>query len=90
MRAVHCKRDVATGKLRGHRLLSGERYGLILLSEEKPDLDAVVPRFVSVVVGENTGRLGLECSKGVRDKGLVCHIRVKDLASIARGDELAL
>ena len=68
MGAVHCVRDVATRELGGHRLLSCEWYGLILLSEEKSDLDAIVPRLVSVVVGENTSRLGLECSNGFRDK----------------------
>lgn len=90
MRAVHCIRDVATGELRGHRLLSREWYGLVLLGEEKPDLNAIIPRLVGVVVGENTRRLGFKCSNSFLDKGLVRNIRVEDLTSIARSDEIAL
>lgn len=90
MRAVHSIRDVATGELRGHRLLSREWYGLVLLGEEKADLNTVIPRLVCVVVRKDTRRLWFECSNGFLDKGLVRHIRVEDLTSIARGDEIAL
>lgn len=90
MRAVHGVRDIATGELSRHRLLSCEWDGLVLLGEEKADLDAVVPGFVCVVVGENTGRLRLESSDSFVNKGLVRHISVEDLASVDRGDEFAL
>lgn len=90
VRAVHSIGDMATWKLSRHRLLSCEWDGLVLLGEEKADLDTVVPRLVCVVVGEDTGRLGLESSEGFLDKGLVRHISVEDLASVERGDEFAL
>lgn len=90
MGAVHGVRDIATWELSRHRLLSGEWDGLILLGEEKADLNAVIPRFVRVVVGEDTGRLGLEGSDSFLYEGLACHIGVKDLTCVGGGDELAL
>lgn len=90
MRAVHGIRDIATWELRCHGLLSCEWYGLVLLGEEKADLNTLVPGLVCVVVGEDTGRLGLESSDGFLDKGLVRHISVEDLAPVGRRDEFAL
>lgn len=90
MRAVHCVRDIAGRKLRGHGLLSRERYSLVLLGEEEADLDAVAPGCVGIVVGENSSRFGLESSNGFFDKGLVRHIRVEDLSRIYRCDKFAL
>lgn len=90
MRTVHCVRDIATWKLRGHGLLSCKWYGLVLLREEEADLDTVIPRCVCIVVGKDTSRLGLESSNGFVNKGLVCYICVKDLGSVDRGDEFAL
>lgn len=90
VRAVHGIRDIASWELSRHRLLGCEWDGLILLGEEKAHLDAVVPRFVRVVVGEDTGGLGLEGSDSFLDESLVRHIGVKDLTSVDRGDEFAL
>lgn len=90
MRAVHGVGDVATWELGSHRLLSCEWYGLVLLSEEKADLDTIVPRLVCIVVGEYAGRFGLEGGDSFFDKCLVRHICVEHLASVDRGDEFAL
>lgn len=90
VRAVHGVRDIATWELSRHRLLSSEGYGLILLGEEKADLDTVAPRFVRVVVREDAGRFGLERGDSLLDKSLVRHISVKDLTCVDRRDEVAL
>lgn len=90
VRAVHGVRDIATWELSRHRLLSCEWDCLVLLGEEKADLDTVVPGLVCVVVGEDTGGLGLESGEGFLDKGLVRNISVEDLASVDRSDEFTL
>lgn len=90
MRAVHGIRDIATWELSRHGLLSCEWDGLILFGEEKADFNTVVPRLVCIIVGEDTGRLGLESSDSFLDKSLVCHISVEDLSSVGRGNKFAL
>lgn len=90
MGAVQRVANVASWELGRHSLLCGKRDCLILLGEEKANLNTIVPRLEQVVIREDASGFGLELCQSLGKQSLIFDVGVGNLRDIGSTDELTL